>query len=309
MSQLILSLEDIPEDCRRGSVAVGNFDGVHVGHRLLAQELVTMAKEIGGPAVVLTFDPPPSWLLHPRTRSPALTTIPNRARLLFDLGVQAVVACPTTMELLRLEAETFFDQVLLSKLGARGVVEGPNFHFGRDRRGDLVLLETLCGSHGLRFKVVSGEDREGTMVSSSRIRGLLMQGDIEHARELLGRPYQLEGKVGTGAARGRTLGFPTANLDEVKVLVPAHGVYAGTARVDGMVHVAAIHIGPNPTFVESRSKIEVHLLDFDQDLYGQTIAVDLHYRLRGVQRFASREELVRQLEDDLRSTRFRMAGS
>jgi riboflavin kinase/FMN adenylyltransferase len=215
------------------------------------------------------------------------------------LGVDYVVVIETTHELLTLSAEDFFEQILLRQLNAKSIVEGPNFHFGKDRRGDIELLDELCQAHGVRLTIADGQSSAGHWVSSSRIRSLIDLGEIHEANKLLLEPYRLHGRVVQGAARGRTIGFPTANLGDIDVLIPPHGVYAGRTKIGTTIYAAAVHIGPNPTFGENATKVEVHLLDYSGDLYGDLLEVEMLDRIRGVQKFNGVDQLVAQLKMDM----------
>ena len=300
MPQLIHSLNDFSNELRGGAVAIGNFDGVHRGHMQLVGELVAQAQRLAAPAIVFTFDPPPMAVLFPqRTLSPPLTNMERRAELLHKLGVDVVVAYPTDLDLLRLTAEEFFQQVLLDKLGARAIVEGPNFRFGRDRIGDVEMLGRLCNASGLSLTVVAAKNDEAGMVSSTRVRELINLGRISHANLLLTQPYQIVGQVGHGEARGRTIGTPTANLTNIPVLTPPHGVYAGCVPIGDASCAAAIHIGPNPTFGDTAVKIEVHLIDWTGELYDARLECTFLERLRDVQKFDSPGELKAQIAVDI----------
>ncbi len=283
MKLLLRSIDDIPESARGGAITIGNFDGVHRGHRVLIDRLLQLSDSIDGPSIVFTFEPPPAAILAPQNLPPALTWMARRAEILHALGVDVVVACPTNRELLSLEPEDFFQRVLLDRFDCRAFVEGPNFHFGRNRRGDTQLLSQLCHEHQRTMAVVAAEDGDGEMISSSRIRKLLREGLVEQANRLLMEPYRLIGNVIQGEGRGRTLGFPTANLRVDRVLIPAHGVYGGRATIESVPYRAAIHIGPNPTFGVNQSKVEIHLLDCNRDLYGSELEVEMLYQIRGVQ--------------------------
>ena len=292
-----------PARYRGGIVSIGNFDGVHRGHQAMLGSLVKQARAAGVPAVVLTFDPHPIELLRPDAAPPRLTTMTYRAELLMKFGVDTVIVLPTTKRFLTLTAEDFFHTIVRTELQAKGLVEGPNFYFGRNREGNISVLRQLCSSHDLMLEVVAPEIVGDRLVSSSVIRGLIEQGEVADAGCLLGHHYRLEGQVVTGAQRGRTLGFPTANLAEIATLAPANGVYAATTTLDGQRWAAAVNIGPNPTFGESSRKIEVHLLDFSGDLYGRRIEVDFVKRIRDVRKFSSANELLAQLQDDVRAVR------
>jgi riboflavin kinase/FMN adenylyltransferase len=293
--------------CRGGAVTIGNFDGVHRGHAALVAEVRRQARAASGPAVALTFDPHPLQLLRPEQFQPVLTTTGDRAELLRTHGADAVVILRTTPALLHLRADEFFDQVVRTRLDARVLVEGVNFGFGRDREGDVHTLAALCRRAGLGLVVVPPVTVDGRPVSSSRVRGALVAGDVRAAAALLDRPYRLRGTVGTGQRRGQTLGFPTANLVQVDTLVPGDGVYAVRVHQDGAAGPGAANVGPNPTFGEQARKVEVHLIGFQGDLYGRRLAIDFLERLRDTRPFGSAAELVEQLRADVEQAR-RLAG-
>jgi riboflavin kinase/FMN adenylyltransferase len=288
-----------PAEARGGAIAIGNFDGVHRGHHALLAELRRQAEAVAGPAVAVTFDPHPLQLLRPEQFMPVLTTVTDRAELLRQQGVDAVLILQTTPDLLQLSAAEFFQEVVRARLDARAMVEGPNFGFGRNREGTVETLERLCRDAAVRLTVVPPLTLNGVMVSSRRVRDALLRGDVRTATEFLGRPYRLRGQVGTGKRRGATLGFPTANLEQVPTLIPGDGVYAVRVPHQGAVWPGAANIGPNPTFGEQARKVEVHLIGFQGDLYGQPLAVDFLDRLRDPRPFRSAAELVAQLKQDI----------
>ena len=288
------------ESVQGGYATIGNFDGVHRGHQAMLNVLTSRARAENVPAIAVTFDPHPIALLRPDATPPVLTTIEHRAELLHRFGVDVALVLHTDRSLLALTADEFFDSIVRNKLKARGLVEGPNFFFGRNRSGNITVLRTLCNDHGLSFDVAPPATVDEQLVSSSVIRSLLETGQMGHAVRLLGHHYRISGRVGTGAQRGRTIGFPTANLIDVSTLVPANGVYAGSVLIDGKRHAAAVNIGPNPTFGEAAQKIEVYLVDFQGDLYGQILDVDFVDRVRDVRRFSGVDELKSQLTQDVR---------
>jgi riboflavin kinase/FMN adenylyltransferase len=289
--------------CRGGAVTIGNFDGVHRGHQALLGELRGQADALRGPAVALTFDPHPLRLLRPDAFRPVLTTLADRTALLQGHGADHVVVLRTTQALLNLTAREFFERVLRAGLGARALVPGFNFRFGHDRAGDVHALSAFCREAGLACAIVPPLELDGRPVSSSRVRGEVERGDVARAAVLLGRPFRLRGVVGTGQRRGQSLGFPTANLEQVETLVPAEGVYAARAHQGGTAWPVAVNIGPNPTFGEQARKIEAHLIGFSGDLYGRPLALDFLERLRDTRPFANPAELVRQLRADVDEAR------
>lgn len=304
MPRLIYNLKDFPNEFRGGAVAIGNFDGVHRGHAQLVHELVTQARRIAAPSIVFTFDPPPIAILFPqRVLSAPLTDMERRSELLHKLGVDLVVAYPTDMALLQLTAEEFFQSVLVDTLSARAIVEGPNFRFGHDRLGDVEMLGRLCSDHGLTLTIVPASNDQAGMISSTRVRELINKGNIVEANALLTQPYEIVGRVGHGAARGRTIGVPTANLTEMQVLVPPHGVYAGCVSVGEEYCAAAVHIGPNPTFADGMVKVEVHLIDWRGELYDTNLRCVFLDRLRAVRKFDSTSELQAQITSDIEACR------
>jgi riboflavin kinase/FMN adenylyltransferase len=297
--------EEFPAASRGGSVAIGNFDGAHTGHASLIRELVRQARAThGGPAVALTFSPHPVEVLRPGTRVELLTTPADRAALLAGLGADLVLTLKATPELFRLSAREFFDRVVRGNLDARGMVEGANFCFGRDREGDVELLAEFCREAGMPLSVVPPYFLDGIEVSSSRIRQELQRGDVALAAKLLGRPYHLRGVVVGGKRRGRTIGFPTANLEGIATVIPAGGVYATRARTAaGEAYPSATNVGPSPTFGEEAPRVEVHLIGFAGDLYGQELEIEFLARLRETRPFAGPAELIEQLRRDVEQAR------
>lgn len=301
MSRLLTTLENFPADLRGGGVAIGNFDAVHIGHAALIGQLVAMARKVGGPALVFTFDPPPGAILNPaRPLGKPLTTIARRAELVARLGADALIAYPTDRNFLQLTADEFFDRIIVATLGARAMVEGFSFRFGRGRQGDIELLSRRCSQSGIDLHVLPSVTADAMTVSSTRIRELIAQGDMAAANSLLIEPYRIAGTVVQGAQRGRLIGFPTANLASIPVLLPAPGVYAGRVRGIGDAPLAAaIHIGPNLTFEESEPKVEVHIVDWHGSLYGQALEVEVLDRVRETRKFPSVEELLSQMRRDV----------
>jgi riboflavin kinase/FMN adenylyltransferase len=297
--QVIRDLSALPQALRGGAVAIGNFDGVHLGHARIIERLIAAARAQNGPAIVFTFDPHPVRLLRPAEAPPPLTWTERKAELLGELGVAAVIAYPTDEALLRRTAREFFDWIVCERLAARAMVEGPNFHFGRDRAGNVEVLRQFAQEKGIALEVVPPLTVDGEYVSSSRVRRLIGDGDVDAAQRMLTRPYRVRGMVTHGAGRGARIGFPTANLAAIDTLMPGLGVYAGRSRWRETTYAAAINVGPNPTFGESQHKLEVHLIGHQGPLYGEPLEVDFLARLRDIQPFDGVEALVAQLKRDI----------
>jgi riboflavin kinase/FMN adenylyltransferase len=291
--------EPPPPACRGAVLTIGNFDGVHRGHQLLLDRVRATAARLGVPAAALTFEPHPLALLRPETFQPVLTTLAQRVQLLGEHGANHVLVLRTSLQLLDLTADAFFDRILRRGLQLSGLVEGPNFGFGRGREGNTETLARFCAAANMSLEIVEPLVLDGVVVSSSKVRGALQAGSVESAERWLGRPYRITGTVVEGQKRGRTLGFPTANLGDIPMLVPGDGVYAGFATADGAAHAAAINIGANPTFGEHARKVEVHLVGFAGELYGRPIEVDFLARLRDTRPFPSPADLLAQLKQDV----------
>lgn len=306
--QVFRLLDAIPESLRHGALTIGNFDGVHLGHARIVQRLVARAAEVGGPAVLFTFDPHPVQILRPRQAPPPLTCTGRKAELLSELGLDAVVAYPTDAAFLQLEPREFFDQMVLGALGARTIVEGPNFFFGRNREGNVGLLRQWCDENRIGLEIVEPVTVDGEVVSSSRVRARVSEGRMEDVCHLLTRPYRIRGQVIHGAGRGARLGYPTANLAHVATLLPAEGIYAGRAVFNGTWRPAAISLGPNPTFDEGGLKVEAYLLDYQGDLYDRWIEIDFLARLRNIRKFAGVDELLAEMRRDVAATRAAVEG-
>jgi riboflavin kinase/FMN adenylyltransferase len=296
---LFCNLDDLPSRFRGGALSIGNFDGVHLGHARLVERLLAMAVKVGGPAVAFTFSPHPAQLLRPHAAPTPLAWIERNALLLRELGVDAVVAFPTDRAFLQLDARQFFQQIVRDQLDAKAMVEGSNFFFGHDRSGTISVLHEFCAKADMSLEVVEPIEIDQQVVSSSRIRGLISAGQIDHANVLLGRPYRIRGKVVRGEMRGKKLGFPTANIERIDTLLPGEGIYAAAAHAMGNVYPAAVSIGGNPTFDVETLKIEAHLIGYEGLLYDELIEVDLLVRLRYIEMFDSPHELITQMKSDV----------
>ncbi len=293
----------VPSAALSGCIAIGNFDGVHRGHVSMLQSLRELADQTESRSVAVTFDPHPIAILRPEFTPPVLTTIRERLSLLKQHGADEVVVLPVSEALLEMSAQQFFTDVVVGQFRAKGIVEGPNFHFGKDRRGDVTLLQAMCQGSQISCRIAESVSCDGEMISSSRIRELLCSRAMSEAVRLLGHPYRLTGFVRKGAGRGRTIGFPTANLSDIPTLLPAHGVYAGITHLEGLAFPVAVSIGPNPTFGEHREKIECHVDGFSGDLYEREFSIDLLSEVRALQAFSSVESLRQQIQADVDSCR------
>lgn len=300
---IIRQLDELPAEARGGAVAIGNFDGVHRGHVEITHRLLERAAAVAGPAIVFTFDPHPVRLLRPEQCPPPLTWTERKAELLAAHGVDWIVAYPTDEAFLQLTAQEFFDRIVCEALSARALVEGPNFYFGHNREGNIERLRRLTAGVGITLDVVPPVEVDGALVSSSRVREFIRAGDVNTAGKLLGSPYRIRGMVTHGAGRGAKIGFPTANLAGIDTLLPAQGVYAGRAWVQGCGWPAAVNLGPSPTFGDTQIRVEVHIIDHDEALYGQPLEVDFLGRLRDIRPFASPAALVEQLSIDVKQVK------
>jgi riboflavin kinase/FMN adenylyltransferase len=286
----------------RSVLTTGTFDGVHLGHQAILRYLVARAADVGGVPTVVTFDPHPREVLAGQA-VPLLTSLDERADLCAALGVERFVVLPFTRAMAQLEPEAYVADVLLGQVGMAEIVIGYDHRFGRAARGDRALLDALATAHGFSVDVIPAHVADGAPVSSSGIRRLLLdEGDAATAAAHLGRPFAVVGQVVRGRQRGRTLGFPTANVEPVepRALVPRTGVYAVRARLpDGTRLGGMMNIGLRPTFeTDGARSLEVHLLDYAGDLYGAELRVEVHARLRDERRFDGPEALVEQLRED-----------
>jgi riboflavin kinase/FMN adenylyltransferase len=299
-------LEDIPEDWGRSVVTIGSYDGVHRGHQLIIGRAVSRARELGISSVVVTFDPHPSEVVRPGSHPPLLAPHHRRAELMAELGVDAVLILPFTAEFSRLSPADFVVKVLVDKLHAKSVVEGPNFRFGHKAAGTVQFLVEQGSTYDFEVEVVDlfvrGAAGGGEPFSSSLIRRLVAEGDMTGAREILGRPHRVEGVVVRGAQRGRALGFPTANIETLPhTAIPADGVYAGWLHAQGESMPAAISVGTNPQFDGTEQAVEAYAIDrVGLDLYGLHVAVDFLAYVRGQQKFDSIEALVEAMAADVK---------
>jgi riboflavin kinase/FMN adenylyltransferase len=314
--RLFRHFDHLPAELRGAAVAIGNFDGVHLGHQAVIGEAGRVARASGLPWAVLTLEPHPRAVFQPSAPPFRLTPLPVKARLIEALGVDVLVVVPFDAEFARLPARAFVERVIVDGLGARHVICGHDFAFGHGRKGTPELLLWLGDEFGFGFTCVSEvREPDGLSYSSTRIREALRQGDVATAARLLGRPFEIEGTVVRGEQRGRTIGFPTANVDLGEYLRPALGVYAVRVAVEGdgtgstVWHNGVANIGRRPTFDGEDVLLEAHLLDANPDIYGRLLQVRLHAFLRGERKFGSLDALRRQIGDDILEARRRLDAS
>lgn len=292
--------EPLPDLLRGAIIALGNFDGFHLGHQAVAKEAIDWARAEGRPAIIATFDPHPVQLFQPDAPPFRLTTLEQRQELYLAAGATAMLVFHFDRELANTSAEDFVKVLLAERLGVAGVVTGEDFTFGKGRAGNRALLSELGREVGIESRAVPPVMDGGEPVSSSRIRAALRAGDPEEAARLLTRPFAIRGVVEHGDKRGRTIGYPTANLHVEQYLRPHYGVYAVTGRVlaTGQELKGAANIGVRPQFEPPKELLEPYFFDFSGDLYGQEIEVGFHHFLRGEAKFDSLDGLVEQMERD-----------
>ena len=295
----------------RAAIAIGNFDGVHVGHRALIARARALAAARDALTCVLTFDPHPTALLAP-ARAPAMvSTLARRLELFADAGVDAVIVEPFTHALAGASPEAFLDDVVIAGLRACAIVVGYDFSYGQGRTGNVDALRAHGAAAGVDVAIVPAVEIDGEIAASTQIRARLRAGDLAGARRMLGRPWDVDGVVVHGAERGRALGYPTANIAPELALPVAPGIYVVTLAVDGGPPLPAVaSLGTNPTFVDGGDVVlEVHVLDWRGDLYDRRVRTTFLARLRDEQRFDSVEALVVQIERDLAAARAQFAGA
>jgi riboflavin kinase/FMN adenylyltransferase len=286
-----------------GWLTIGSFDGVHRGHVKVLRRLLQLAGRRRLPTAVMTFDPHPRCVLAPDTCPLSLTTVDEKAAILADLGIDHLVVMPFTHKLSQLTATEFMDTTT-AKLPLHGLVIGYDFALGHQRRGDRAFLEHYGSHHACEVEVITPHSTEGHVVSSSRIRELLLEGQVAHAARLLGRHYSISSFVEHGAGRGSRIGFPTANLAITpNKLVPKNGVYAVWVDIAGKVYPGALNAGYRPTFGENRLTVEAFVFDFEGDIYNEDVRVRFVRRIRDEKRFDSTEALVAQIGKDVARAR------
>ena len=303
--------DPMPDPLRGAIIALGNFDGFHLGHQAVAGEAIRWAQGEGRPSIIATFDPHPVRFFRPEVPPFRLTTLEQRQELYLAAGATAMLVFHFDADLAGTSAQDFVTRILIDRLGAHGVVTGADFTFGKGAKGNVDLLGSLGGALGLRSRIVEAVADGGEAVSSSRIREALREGNPQEAARLLTRPFAIRGIVEHGDKRGRTIGYPTANLGVENYLRPKYGIYAVTGRIlaTGEVLQGAANIGIRPQFEPPKELLEPFFFDFSGDLYGQEIEIAFHHYLRGEAKFDSLEALIAQMNQDCAEARRLLSSS
>ena len=296
---LITDLSRIERTFDRSIITLGNFDGVHMGHQELVRMVIRRAKETGAASMVVTFRPHPLKILAPEKCPPLISIYEEKIRLFEKLGIDVLVKIPFTVEFAAMTPEDFVKNILCDSLGAKEIFVGYNYRFGKGRKGDVKTLRALGERYGFTVREVEQISLDGEVISSTKIRHLLREGDVEHAAKLLGRTYAITGIVVRGDGRGKGLGFPTANIAPKHAIIPSHGVYAVRLFVRDRLYDGIANIGMRPTFDKKALAIEVHVFDFNEDVYGEDISLYFIRKIREEKKFGSVEALVGQIRTDI----------
>jgi riboflavin kinase/FMN adenylyltransferase len=292
-------VSQIKEELKNPVVTIGNFDGVHLGHQAIFKKTIEKAHEIGGVSVVYTFDPHPLKVLDPDRFFPLITTREEKERVIEWIGIDALVSEPFTKDFAQLSTDEFVNDILCEKIQAKEIFIGPDYRFGRGRKGTTDLLKSLGEGCGIEIEILKNVVIEGKEVRSTMIRNCVLEGKVREAAKFLGRGYTLGGKVIRGKAQGKRLGIPTANIEPEKDLYPRNGIFAVKALVENNYVQGVLNIGDNPTFPGKGFSLEVHILDFDHDIYGSKIELIFVEKLRDEKIFETAELLVEQIKKDI----------
>ncbi len=304
--KIIDRLENITQPFKNAVVTIGNFDGVHIGHQALFHEVVEKAESIDGTSIAMTFEPHPMRVLKKNNHPPLITLYEQKAELIERSGIDVLICIPFTWEFASLSAEAFIKYLLVAKIGMQAIVVGEDYTFGKNREGNLTLLKSYASQMGYEVIVAdwikAGQSFSGHRISSTKIRELVMAGELEPAHKMLGRHYQIRGLVVKGRDRGgKLLGIPTANINLQDELCPKTGIYAVTVEYHNRLYKGVANIGYSPTFDDNEFTVEVHLLDFGTDIYGEKIRVNFIQRIRDEKKFANISELTAQINQDIKA--------
>ena len=305
--KVINNLDEITAPFQRAVITIGNFDGVHLGHQALFQEVIDKSKEIDGVSVAMTFEPHPMQVLQKNYQPPLITLLEQKIELIGFTGIDTLICVPFTRQFAALTPREFVEDILLRKIGTAVIIVGRDYSFGRHREGNVRLLRTFAEIFDFELILADWIQRSEAgagRISSTKIRELVMDGMLDDVRTMLGRHYQIRGTVASGRNRGgRLLGFPTANLNLQDELCPKTGVYAVTVEWNGRTYDGVANIGWSPTFDDQVFTVEAHILDFDENIYGEQIRVNFIKRIRDELKFSSVEELAQQIQKDVIETR------
>jgi riboflavin kinase/FMN adenylyltransferase len=296
---LITDLDKIKKRFDSSIITIGNFDGLHLGHQELIKKIIQRAEETASLSMVVTFRPHPLKILAPEKCPPLISIYEEKIRLLEQLGIDVLVKIPFSLDFAAVEPRDFVKDILCGLLGAKEIFVGYNYRFGKGRKGDIRLLRELGEEFGFVVREIEQVSLNGEVISSTRIRQLLKNGDVGDAAKFLGRPYALCGIVVKGDGRGRGLGFPTANIASRHAIIPSNGVYAVKLFVRDKYYNGVVNIGMRPTFDARTLAIEVHIFDFDEDIYGEEITVSFMRKIREEKKFGSAEALINQISADI----------
>lgn len=297
---VITDLGELERPLKNPVLTIGNFDGVHKGHLALFDKVKTLARDIQGQSVVMTFEPHPIKVVKPGNGPPLITPVEQKLKLIADTGIDMILCLPFNKEFAGISANDFVNELLVKKIGVKEIVVGYDYSFGAGRQGNIDFLKKMGDELGFRVHVVEPIHLNSTLVSSTSIRNLVKDGNLSEAKRLLGRDYQITGIVKTGMGRGgKMLGFPTANLIPVDELIPRKGVYAVKAYIHDKEYNGVCNIGVNPTFGGTALSIETHVLDFSGDIVGEKFTIKFISRLRDEATFKSKDELADQIERDV----------
>ncbi len=300
---LVEHIDMIEKPYNNAVITIGNFDGVHIGHQALFHEVIEKADAINGTSIVMTFEPHPVRVLKQNGHPPLITLYEQKVELIESSGIDVLICVPFTLEFAVISAKDFVEDILLRRIGMKAIVVGEDYTFGKNRKGNIKLLQTYAKNHG--FEVIVADwiltlNKSRDRISSTRTRELVMAGRVDEAQKLLGRYYQIRGVVTTGRNRGgRLLGFPTANITLQDELCPKTGVYAVTVELENKIHKGVANIGYSPTFGDHIFTVEVHLLDFNENIHDRKIRVNFIQRIRDEKKFSNISELSDQIKKDI----------
>jgi len=306
---LITDLSKITERFAKSVITLGNFDGIHLGHQELVRMVIRRAREINGQSMVVTFRPHPLKVLAPEKCPPLISIYEEKIQLFEKLGIDVLVKIPFSLLFAEMTPRDFVKDILCDVLGAKDIFVGYNYRFGKGREGTTQTLKQMGREYGFNVHEVEQISLNGEVISSSKIRQFLKDGEVEHAARLLGRPYAITGIVIKGDSRGKTLGFPTANIASKHIIIPSNGVYTVRILVRDNYYHGIANIGIRPTFNKEAQTLEVYIFDFNEDIYGEEATVTFFHRIRDERRFPDSAALVRQIQKDIAEARYLLSRS